>query len=476
MNKNIFTAPSEDLYLTTNIPEGQLPEFLTKAISIADEPSQRDMLLLGMLTACSYAMPHVRIMHGQPQHSYYPNLMSLVVAPPAAGKGILNNLHRLMAPIQRELSTQDRTAIIPANSSSAAFLDLLALNGGTGLMVETEMDVLSQIWKADYGNYSYLFRQAFEHETIRRARKAGGGKLHYTEIPDPRLSAILSGTPNQLKPLLVSRDNGLASRFVPYLVEEIVPFDRRALQNGDHIEENGALPVFAELGKELLQRMKWLSLQKTDILWSLTDEQSEMLGDLFDDGYRLALEEMHLPTSFDSTVKRMAVTIKRIGAVLTMLRIPIDDASYPLGLKATPPTLGGELMPNSCTITFNTKARNTAESKLPEVLYCSDEDFRTLVMLSEKLLRHAALMMLMLPDEAENPLKAEIKSEAELEKRVDELCEKLPDEFGTAEALAIGEEMDISGRAVEKYLKILVENKQIEREKKGYYKKLHVQE
>ena len=469
MSKTNFTVPSEDLYLTTNIPEGSLPEFLTRAISVADEPSQQDMLLLGTLTAASYALPHIRILHGKPQHSYYPNLMSLVVAPPAAGKGILNNLHRLMAPIQRELSTQDRTAIIPANSSSAAFLDLLALNGGTGLMVETEMDVLSQIWKADYGKYSYLFRQAFEHETIRRARKAGGGKLSNTEIPDPRLSAILSGTPNQLKPLLVSRDNGLASRFVPYLVEEIVPFDRRALQNGDHIEENGALPVFAELGKELLQRMRWLSLQKTDILWSLTDEQSEMLGDLFDDGYRLALETMHLPTSFDSTVKRMAVTIKRIGAVLTMLRMELPKTAE---------------QTNSCIVTFNTNTYSLPASGTPPplggelngVLYCSDEDFRTLVMLSEKLLRHAALMMLMLPDEAENPLKAEIKSVDELQNRVDELCEKLPDEFGTAEALAIGEEMDISGRAVEKYLKILVENKQIEREKKGYYKKLHVQE
>ena len=57
MSNNVFNSPSEDLYLTTNIPEGSLPEFLTKALSVTDEPSQQDMLLLGTLTAASYATP-----------------------------------------------------------------------------------------------------------------------------------------------------------------------------------------------------------------------------------------------------------------------------------------------------------------------------------------------------------------------------------------------------------------------------------
>ena len=458
---NRFVVPSDDLYLTTELKNGQLPEFLTKALSITDEPSQRDMLLLGMLTACSYAMPHVRIMHGQPQHSYCPNLMSLIVAPPAAGKGVLNNLHRLMQPVQDRLKTAGQTAIIPANSSSAAFLDLLAMNDGTGLIVETEMDVLSQIWKADYGNYSYLFRQAFEHETIRRARKASGNKLSYTEIPNPRLSAILSGTPNQLKPLLVSRENGLASRFVPYLVEEIVPFDRRALKNGDRIVENGALPLFAELGKELLQRMRWLSSRQADILWSLTDEQSEMLGDIFDDGYRLALEAMHLPTCFDATVKRMAVTIKRIGAILTILRLDIPNTPEPA---------------SSCTFTFSTQAQNTpakiegapaGEGNMnhSEVLYCSDTDFRTLVMLSEKLLRHAALMMLMLPEESEDPLQPQIGRA----KQSDLLSELLPDKFTTQEAVKIGEDNRISERSVMRWISDAIKDKKVVKISKGHY-------
>ena len=456
MNSKSFSVPTDDLYITPNLQPGQLPEQLQRAISVADEPSQRDMLLLGTLTAVSYALPRVRILHGQPQHSYYPNLMSLVVAPPAAGKGVLNYVHRLMAPIQDKLRQLGMTAIIPANSSSAAFLDLLALNNGTGLMVETEMDVLSQIWHSDYGNYSYLFRQAFEHETLRRARKAGGGKLSYTEIPNPRLSAILSGTPNQLKPLLVSRDNGLASRFIPYMVEDITPFDRRALLNGDHLETNGALNVFDELGHELLRRFNSLAQLDHDILWSLTGEQSEQLADLFDDGYRLALEEMHLPTSFDATVKRLAVIIKRIGAILTLLRMEIPET---------------EENPNSCTFTLSTKAANAPERALPEVLYCSDTDFHTLVTLSEKLLRHAALMTLLLPEDSESPLPAQIKSESGME-RTKDLLALLPEKFTFAEATKCGEQIEMIERMVSEYLKRAIVAKQIVRTSRGKYQKV----
>ena len=456
MNSKSFSVPTDDLYITPNLQPGQLPEQLQRAISVADEPSQRDMLLLGTLTAVSYALPRVRILHGQPQHSYYPNLMSLVVAPPAAGKGVLNYTHRLMAPIQDKLRQLGMTAIIPANSSSAAFLDLLALNNGTGLMVETEMDVLSQIWHSDYGNYSYLFRQAFEHETLRRARKAGGGKLSYTEIPNPRLSAILSGTPNQLKPLLVSRDNGLASRFIPYMVEDITPFDRRALLNGDHLDANGALNVFDELGHELLRRFNSLAQLDHDILWSLTGEQSEQLADLFDDGYRLALEEMHLPTSFDATVKRLAVIIKRIGAILTLLRMEIPET---------------EENPNSCTFTLSTKAANAPERALPEVLYCSDTDFHTLVTLSEKLLRHAALMTLLLPEDSESPLPAQIKSESGME-RTKDLLALLPEKFTFAEATKCGEQIEMIERMVSEYLKRAIVAKQIVRTSRGKYQKV----
>ena len=426
---NTFLVPSDDLYITTNLQPGQLPEQLERAISVTDIPSQQDMILLGALSAMSYATPRMRILHGNPQHAYYPNLMALVVAPPAAGKGILNYTKKLVQPIHDELLRHMLAAFIPANSSSAAFIDLLAHNGGQGVMFETEMDVLSQVWKHDFGNYSHLLRQVFEHETVSRSRKGRDGEVLYVEVPEPRLSVLLSGTMNQLKPLLGNRDNGLASRFMPYLVQDIVPFDPRAFAHGDKQQENSAQTIFHELGQDLFRRWKWLSSQEQDITWSFTDEQAAIMADLFDDGYRLAFEGMQLPISFDPAYKRMAVTIKRIGTVLSLLRLPLSSSACP-------------------------------------ILYCSDEDFQTLVLLAEKLLRHAALMTLLLPEE-EQMLETQIVSETQ--DRAELLLESLGEKFTTQDAVAKGEELGMKKRSVERYLTSLREQKRIVREKNGEY-------
>ena len=440
---NTFLVPSDDLYITTNLQPGQLPEQLERAISVTDIPSQQDMILLGALSAMSYATPRMRILHGNPQHAYYPNLMALVVAPPAAGKGILNYTKKLVQPIHDELLRHMLAAFIPANSSSAAFIDLLAHNGGQGVMFETEMDVLSQVWKHDFGNYSHMLRQVFEHETVSRSRKGRDGEVLYVEVPEPRLSVLLSGTMNQLKPLLGNRDNGLASRFMPYLVQDIVPFDPRAFAHGDKQQENSAQTVFHELGQDLFRRWKWLSQQEQDITWSFTDEQAAIMADLFDDGYRLAFEGMQLPISFDPAYKRMAVTVKRIGAVLSLLRLPIDPV--------------GPISP------------------IGPILYCSDDDFHTLVMLAEKLLRHAALMTLLLPEE-EQMLETQIVSDEDhhnVENRANQLYDLMPDKFSTSEAYAMGlKEMGRKSRTIDKYLGYLVENKRIINSAKGIYEKV----
>ena len=430
---NTFLVPTDDLYITPNLKRGQLPEQIERAISVTDITTQQDMLLLGTLTMMSYATPRIRILHGNPQHAYYPNLMTLVVAPPAAGKGILNYTRRLIQPIHNMLSRKGMIAAIPGNTSSAAFIDLLAQNGGQGVMFETEMDVLSQIWKRDYGNYSYLFRQVFEHETVSRSRKGSNGDTLYTEIPEPRLSVLLSGTVSQLKPLLGNRENGLASRFMPYIVEDIVPFDPRAFEHGDQKMENSAMAIFDELGQDLLRRWMWLCEQDHDIRWSLTDEQAAIMADLFDDGYKIAFEGMQLPIAFDPAFKRLAVTIKRIGAVLSLLRMDLN-------------------------------------SEAPATLYCGDDDFKTLVMLAEKLLRHAALMTLLLPEE-EQILQTEM-AEGVAERHAKELLDKLGDTFTTKEAIELGETLEMARTTVMEHLRMCCRNKVIKKLERGRYCKL----
>ncbi len=355
----ILEAPDNSLYLTTSIHEGQLPDFLERAISVADITAQKDMLLLSALTAASYALPNIRILHAKPQHVYSTNLISLIVAPPASGKGVMNNAERLLDPINDFLLLGDRSAIYSGDFSAASFVKTLAKNDGELFMIQTEMDKMGKNWGQAGNDFSDMFRQAFEHETIRYTRSVGPRRTIDITIKHPRISALLSGTLDQLRPFVGDGLNGLASRFLPYIVEEKIPFDPNVLGHGEQYEQNGVHAVYKTLSIDLFRRWRWLYGLENELRWNLTAEQSEVLGILFADMYNLAFEGLDMPDVFDATVKRMLVIILRIGAILSALRLDIG-------------------------------------SPQPELLYCSDDDFRTLATLSEKLLRHAGRMILML--------------------------------------------------------------------------------
>lgn len=230
------------MYFSTQLEADNLPKLLSEGARVSEHAAQCDMLLLSLLTTSGYAMPHYYMRSGKPARRYEPALMSLIVAPPASGKGIINLSRRLLQPLHERLRKQTENmlafaetkeeqeqvpqlmALVPGNSSSNALLQILNDNKGRGCIVETEMDVISQIWHHDYGNYSTLLRQAFEHETVSKARKTKTDA--YLEVEHPSLSVLLSGTFGQLQPLLQSRENGLASRFLCYLVSDLVGFDQ----------------------------------------------------------------------------------------------------------------------------------------------------------------------------------------------------------------------------------------------------------
>lgn len=460
--KSKFTipAPTDDSYLSTCLMQGQLPPLLERAMMVADQPAQQDMLLLSTLTVCSYALPHMKMLHGSPQHTYYPNLMTLVVAPPASGKGVMNNARLLLKPIQDKLRKQHKYAEIPANSSSAAFLDVLKVSDGQGFVMATEMDNLSKIWKKDYGDYSDLFRQAYEHETYNKARRTGMNKSTLHTFAEPKLSVLLSGTPNQLRPLIGSGEDGLASRFLPYILLDVMPFDRNALMNGDHYTDNGAKAVFEQLGEELCQRWEWLAAQEHDCLWSLTDEQAEALADFLEDWELLVHERPQyesenampeLPDAFRAMFNRLPVTLKRIGLILSTLRLPINT-------------------PASCPDLAATPASNYKYTNLPQVLYCSDEDFKTLVILAEKLIRHLIDLALMLPEpKMELPIN---RLEPHVQPRAQEFLTLLPEKFTFADAVKIGAKNGLSRSTVYRYCNVLKNENTIAQYEHGIYVKV----
>ena len=426
-----FELPSDGLYITTDIHESQLPPFLEHALSVAETPAQMDMLFYALLTACSYAFPHLYLRSGKPKRTYLPNLMTLVVAPAGSGKGIMNLAEKLLEPIDEYLRQFDRNAIMPADISQPAFPHFMMRNEGKAFMMATEIDLMSKAWKQPGSDYSVMLRQSFEHETLRRSRMKGPGQEEQLEIKRPCLSVLLSGTFSQLRPLIPSGENGLASRFLPYFLEDIPAFDPSVLDQTP--EELDVDALYKQLGDELFRRWDAFSALDHDVQWCLTEGQADILKGLFSDISLLSdPDHLNMPADFRlSGINRILVIIQRIGAILTALRLPIID------------------IPG-----------------LPDQIYCSDTDFHTLVLLTQKLIRHTGILMLELSKDTtpSAPLHRTTKAT--------NLYDMLPNEFTTAEAIEIGESMGISYRTVQTWIKKYCESKQLRKLYQGKYKKL----
>ena len=439
----IFEAPETEgaEYLCTGLHEDQLPKFLEDAVCVTDIPHQQDMLLLASLAAASYALPNVKLLHNMGSKVYYPNLMVVVVAPPASGKGAMENANKLIDPIDRYLKMLDMRAKVSAGSNEVNFFESLMVCGGNGFMLATEIDQLSKEFKKDSG-YSTLFRQAFEHESWSRTRYRGRRRIHF-ELDEPRLSVVLSGTEDQLKPLLGKGENGLASRFLPYIVNDVMLFDERVVTHGDKYNESGAKVVYERLGEELFARWKWLRAQEKEHIWSWTEEQAVLFGKLIKEAEKLMLdrvgqkpkaEQPELLKALVAMEHRMAVTLERIGLTLSLLRTEVG-------------------------------------SELPDVIYCQDTDFATVVSLGEKLFLHAFRLTEKLMEESPDDIQL-LEVRADAKERMAELLQKLPDRFQFAKIKGLCEELKITERTLNRYLDELVQAKQIARLTRGNYKKL----
>ena len=439
----ILEVPTDDLYICTNIHEGQLPPLLEDAVKVAELPYQQDILLLTALTATGYAMPHIKMLHEDGSKYYYPNLMSLIVAPPASGKGLVTHAQQLIDPIDKVLRASGKTATIAADSSSVTFFEILQECGGNAFMLATETDELSQAMKKDGGMYSSLFRKAAEHEKWMRTRYRGNKKKTY-RLDEPKLSALITGTDNQVRPLLGNGENGLLSRFMLYTVDDLLLHDENVLKHNDKPNPDGAMAVYDRLGQEVLSRWDWLRGQDHDCLWILTDRQVDAFNDLIVDAKQLAIDWIEarrfghpkqMVTLMLAMTNRLMTNLKRIGMILTALRLEPWDA-------------------------------------LPQTITCSDDDFKTMMLLGEKLMRHALHITESLVERAPNPeLNVLVRSDAA--ERMDRLFEKLPTTFKYAKIKSLCDELEITERTLKRYLNDLIEAKKLSRLSRGNYKKMN---
>ncbi len=441
----------EVLSTTPLIPDSvyeNLPPFLKEITDNFSESREKDIVLTSCLTILSGCFSGIKGRYGK--DSIASNLFTFIVAPPASMKNSMKYSLKLGEPIQENFEEENAKAhaayeseyrewkalskknateagdpppkpkypilFAPGNSSAAALYWLLDESDGKVIICETEADSLTGAIHQDWGNYSYLLRNAYHHETVAISRK--GDKL-YLRIKFPQLSVLLTGTPDQVSSLISSTEDGLCSRFLFYCFsQEIKWIDQTPCL--DCIDYSA---FFIKKGYEVAKIKK--QLEERDYVFNLTSEQFKTLNANF--SRKINVIKMFEGNGASSAVKRLAVIAFRIAMILTVLR-----------------------------------KKDSLKDKL--TVECSDEDFITVMSLVEVYFEHSMVMYSLLPKQFKVDLGGKIR----------EFYTHLPsdDTFPRKQANEVGDLIGISERTVGNYLDKLTEKGYLTNPEYGNYLKI----
>lgn len=420
-----------------------IPTFLQQVVQPSSSNEERDILLLGALTAFSACFP--KLFGVYDQRKVFSNLYLFVTAPASAGKGRLNQIKNLVNPVHKQKREQSKTLkqqhqvematynmnkgksetmekpskppermlFIPANNSVTGVYQLISDNEGRGLIFETEGDTLAQAFKSDYGNYSDGFRKAFHHETISYYRRTD---KEYVDIERPCLSTVLSGTPKQIQALVPSAENGLFSRFMFYYMN-IKPTWKNVFQTDT---TNGLDEYYDQLGKEFFGLYKTLK-NNPDIEVRLTTEQQQKFNVFFE---KLQTKYLNLqPDDYIATVRRLGLIAFRIIMLFSVFRIMEDG-------------------------------------DVNQVRYCEDIDFENTLEMISALVKHSSKVFNDLPIE---------QKEVKRANRKERFLEALPYQFSRQDYLNIADKNKIPHKTAEGYITKFVDAGLIHREAHNNY-------
>ena len=404
----------EDLRIVEHLDMQKLPESVQQMISLASTPEERDIILMATLAAASACVPNLYFTYGPMGKKYYANLQCFILAAAASGKGIANQALEMVRVIDEQYPM-----LVAGDSTLAAWYKALEARNGVGYMHESEGSVITDIWKTSAANYNTALRKAAEHEPISRNRCTGS-----SEIKNPRLSMLLTGTFGQYKALVPSVENGYFSRLLTVVIRGTNGFDKRYVQ-----AKGGQSAVPKIVGQRMLRMYEKLA-QSREIEWSLTESQKERLGEHLETEYGTLIGL--LGDNFHSAVIRMAVQIERIAMILTAMRI-----------------------------------EPSAISHQHSAFLCRDEDYEAAEIIGNKLLLHMAAAYRMIDGDAQDVV-PEIKP-------IDQrkvLLAALPDEYESKKLYIEAQSQGICVRTATRWNEYWQEQGLVQKIRHGYYKKV----
>ena len=427
-----------------------LPGFFQKIVDQSVSEEDADILLLGALTVISAVLPNISGIYNR--RPVWANLFLFVTARASSGKGRLILCKFLIDPIHdrlREINEAEemeyeqkmqqyqinkkklnmdkpkepplRMLFIPANSSATAVYQVLGDNDGQGIMFETEGDTLANTFASDYGNYSDGFRKAFHHENISYVRRKD---REYVNLKNPRLSALLTGTPKQVQNLITDAENGLFSRFMFYYLTTSPEWQNVFAQP----EGGSADNYFQGLGKQFYDFHKLLT-EVGEITFHLTPPQEDAFNAWFSVIHREY--PMLLGDEIIASVRRLGLITFRIAMILSAVRT-MDDGACGTDLE------------------------------------CGDDDFNASMAISKALLQHTARVFKDLPRVAT----AGPACNGQKTVRRQLFLDALPDEFDRQTFIEVSSRLGMPLSTAERNIKKWTEEGLLERMDMGRYKKV----
>ncbi|MBI1341733.1 MAG: DUF3987 domain-containing protein [Terrimonas sp.] len=307
-------SPKDDFI--PDVVYDELPYLLKESSLIFTDKYERDVYLTGALAVLGGCFHNLYAYNEVDKKEVSTNLVSIIVAPAASGKGALNYSAKIAQKIKETFAARSKRIgskttnklFIPANISSAGLIQLLEKNKGAGIMVESEIDTIVNANRQEWGNYSEIIRKCFENESYSMYRKIDKEHL---EIKKLKLSLAISGTANQFTSLMQSAENGLFSRGCYYVFDssgEGLKFFGR-MKSEEDLETRFA--KFAGIANDYYEAM--LTFKKVNIGFTeqqLTEIQEALhpVYERYDDNYEL-----------QANVKRAFIVVQKIAATLSFL-------------------------------------------------------------------------------------------------------------------------------------------------------------
>lgn len=454
MLKNLnWMEGQEDLRIVEHLDSSSLPESVQQMISLASTPEEQDIILMATLAAASACVPNLYFTYGPTGKKYYANLQCFILAAAASGKGIANQALEMVRVIDEQYPM-----LIAGDSTLPAFYKALEEQRGVGYMHESEGSVITDIWKNSAANYNTALRKAAEHEPISRNRVNGA-----SEIKNPRLSMLLTGTFGQYKALVPSVENGYFSRLLTVVIRGTNPFDKRYVSS-----KGGQSAIPKIVGQRMLRTYENL-MNAGEREWSLTEAQKERLGEHLETEYGTLIGL--LGDNFHSAVVRMAVQIERMAMILSALRageeLSVFSDQYSDELK--PESDSGLTDEESRIISGKTDEAKSGDKNIAEmhdVLFCSDEDYEAAEMIGNKMLLHMASAYRMIDGDAQDVV-PEIKP---LDRRK-VLFEQLKPEYKLQELITEAKSQGISRATVIRWNDAWQEQGMVSKIEYGHYRK-----